>query len=123
MGQVKVIMAYFYRRTQSQTAVPSDPSLAYAADFLNMLKGGDGKVIDTEVAAALDTLLILHADHEQNCSTSTVRVIGSSKANIFATVSGGIDALWGNYTVALIRRCWRCLMKFRIMAEITKIPG
>ncbi|SMG63466.1 type II citrate synthase [methanotrophic bacterial endosymbiont of Bathymodiolus sp.] len=60
-----------------------------------MLKGGDGKVIDTEVAAALDTLLILHADHEQNCSTSTVRVIGSSKANIFATVSGGIDALWG----------------------------
>jgi len=95
MGQVKVIMAYFYRRTQLQPAVPSDPSLAYAADFLNMLKGGDGKVIDTEVAAALDTLLILHADHEQNCSTSTVRVIGSSKANIFATVSGGIDALWG----------------------------
>ena len=95
MGQVKIIIAYFYRRTQSQTAVPSDPSLAYAADFLNMLKGGDGKEVDPEVAAALDTLLILHADHEQNCSTSTVRVIGSSKANIFATVSGGIDALWG----------------------------
>ena len=95
MGQVKIIIAYFYRRTQSKAAVPSDPSLAYAADFLNMLKGGEGQEIDPEVAAALDTLLILHADHEQNCSTSTVRVIGSSKANIFATVSGGIDALWG----------------------------
>lgn len=60
-----------------------------------MLKGGESQEIDPEVAAALDTLLILHADHEQNCSTSTVRVIGSSKANIFAMVSGGIDALWG----------------------------
>ena len=84
MGQVKIIIAYFFRRTQSQAPVASDPSLAYAADFLNMLQGGDGKSIDPEVAEALDTLLILHADHEQNCSTSTVRVIGSSKANIFA---------------------------------------
>ena len=95
MGQVKVIIAYFYRRTQQQQPVPSDPSLAYAADFLNMLNGGEGKTIDPDVAAALDTLLILHADHEQNCSTSTVRMIGSSQANIFATISGGIDALWG----------------------------
>ena len=95
MGQVKIIIAYFYRRTQQQQAVPSDPSLAYAADFLNMLYGGEGGPIDPEVAAALDTLLILHADHEQNCSTSTVRVIGSSHANIFATISGGINALWG----------------------------
>ena len=95
MGQVKVIIAYFYRRTQQQQPVTSDPSLAYAADFLNMLNGGEGKTIDPDVAAALDTLLILHADHEQNCSTSTVRMIGSSQANIFATISGGIDALWG----------------------------
>ncbi|OQK17064.1 type II citrate synthase [Methyloprofundus sedimenti] len=95
MGQIKIIIAYFFRRTQSQAPVPSDPSLIYAADFLNMLQGGEGNPIDPEVADALDTLLILHADHEQNCSTSTVRVIGSSKANIFATVSGGIDALWG----------------------------
>lgn len=95
MGQVKIIIAYFYRRTQQLQAVPSDPSLTYAADFLNMLSGDKGKPIDPDVAAALDTLLILHADHEQNCSTSTVRVIGSSQANIFATISGGIDALWG----------------------------
>lgn len=95
MGQVKIIIAYFYRRTQQQPAVPSDPSLSYAADFLNMLYGDEANEIDPDVAAALDTLLILHADHEQNCSTSTVRVIGSSQANIFATISGGIDALWG----------------------------
>jgi citrate synthase len=95
MGQVKIIITYFYRRTQQQQAIASDPSLAYAADFLNMLYGGEDGPIDPDVAAALDTLLILHADHEQNCSTSTVRVIGSSQANIFATVSGGIDALWG----------------------------
>lgn len=95
MGQIKIIIAYFYRRTQDLQPVPSDPSLSYAADFLNMLYGGEGKNIDPEVAEALDTLLILHADHEQNCSASTVRVIGSSQANIFATISGGIDALWG----------------------------
>ena len=95
MGQVKIIIAYFYRRTQQQQAVPSNPSLPYAADFLSMLYGGEGELVDSKVAQALDTLLILHADHEQNCSTSTVRVIGSSHANIFATISGGIDALWG----------------------------
>ena len=51
--------------------------------------------VDPEVAAALDMLLILHADHEQNCSTSTVRLVGSSDANLFTSVSGGINALWG----------------------------
>ena len=55
----------------------------------------EGKEIDDEVAHALDVLFMLHADHEQNCSASTVRVIGSSQANIFAAISGGIDALWG----------------------------
>jgi len=51
--------------------------------------------VDPEVAAALEMLLILHADHEQNCSTSTVRLVGSSDANLFTSVSGGINALWG----------------------------
>jgi citrate synthase len=53
------------------------------------------KNVKKEVAKALDVLLILHVDHEQNCSTSSVRMVGSSKANIFATISAGVDALWG----------------------------
>ena len=51
--------------------------------------------VDPEVVRALDLLLILHADHEQNCSTSTVRLVGSSQANLFTSISGGINALWG----------------------------
>ena len=51
--------------------------------------------VDPEVARALDVLLILHADHEQNCSTSTVRLVGSSQANLFASISAGINALFG----------------------------
>ncbi len=95
MGQLKTIAAHFYRRTQNLDPVSSDPSLGYAKDFLNMLFHGQGKDIDDDVAQALDVLFMLHADHEQNCSTSTVRVIGSSHANLFATISGGISALWG----------------------------
>jgi len=51
--------------------------------------------VDPEIVRALDMLLILHADHEQNCSTSTVRLVGSSQANLFTSISGGINALWG----------------------------
>lgn len=92
MAQVKIIMANFYRKTIGKDPVDSNPSLGYSKDFLNMMFDGE---IDDEVASALDTLLILHADHEQNCSASTVRVVGSSQANIFASVSSGVDALWG----------------------------
>ncbi len=94
MAQIKVITAYFYRRVVNETPIRSHPSLGYAADFLNMMFY-KGKDMDPQVAEALDTLLILHADHEQNCSASTVRVVGSSLANIFAVISAGIDALWG----------------------------
>ena len=95
MAQVKVIMAYFYRRTRTEDPVRSHPSFGYCADFLNMLHYKPGYEVDHEVAKALNVLLILHADHEQNCSASTVRMVGSSNANIFATISAGIDALWG----------------------------
>ncbi|PIK13728.1 citrate synthase [Halobacteriovorax sp. JY17] len=91
LGQVKVIVAKSYRHLQGLAPIESDPSLSYCKDFLNMMFGE----ADDEVAKALDVLLILHADHEQNCSASTVRVVGSSHANIFSTISGGIDALWG----------------------------
>lgn len=93
MGQLKVMSAYAYRHSVGKEFVKSDKSLDYCSDFLSMMTGD--KTIDKEVARALDVLLILHVDHEQNCSTSSVRLVGSSKANIFATISAGVDALWG----------------------------
>ncbi len=92
MAQIKIVMANFYRKTQGKDPIESNPSLGYAKDFLTMMFGEN---VDDDVAEALDVLLMLHADHEQNCSASTVRVVGSSHANIFASISAGIDALWG----------------------------
>lgn len=95
MARLKVIAAYFFRRSNNKEAVGSDPNLGYCADFINMMFSGPGYEVDHEVAKALNVLLILHADHEQNCSTATVRTVGSSKANVFASISSGINALWG----------------------------
>ncbi|MCY4523436.1 MAG: citrate (Si)-synthase, partial [Halobacteriovoraceae bacterium] len=95
MGQLKVIMAYFYRRSNKLSPIKSQPSLGYCADFINMMFYKKGYEVDHEIARALNVLLILHADHEQNCSASTVRMVGSSKANIFATIAAGVAALWG----------------------------
>lgn len=92
MGQMKVLSTYAYRHSQGQGFIQSDGSLDYCSDFIHMMTG---KPVEKEVAKALDILLILHVDHEQNCSTSTVRMVGSSKANPFATASAGVDALWG----------------------------
>jgi citrate synthase len=93
MGQLKVMAAYAYRHSQGKDFVKSDKNLDYCSDFIYMMTGD--KNVKKEVAKALDVLLILHVDHEQNCSTSSVRLVGSSKANIFATISAGVDALWG----------------------------
>lgn len=92
LGQMKTIAACVYRHGQGKEFVNSDSSLDYTSDFLYMMTGEKPNV---DVAKSLDVLLILHADHEQNCSASTVRVVGSSKANLFASISSGIDALWG----------------------------
>ncbi len=91
LGQFKIITAAIHRNGQGQAMVASNPALSYCEDFINMM----GMKANKDVAKALDVLLILHADHEQNCSTSTVRVVGSSNASIFASISAGIDALWG----------------------------
>ncbi len=91
MGQMKSISAQSYRLTHNLPLITSDPSLGYCEDFLTMF----GKTPKKEVVGALNVLLILHADHEQNCSTSTVRLVGSSKANLFASISAGVNALWG----------------------------
>lgn len=91
VGQFKIITAAIQRTTTGQPLVPSNPELSYTEDFMSMM----GMKASKDVAKALDVLLILHADHEQNCSTSTVRVVGSSNASVFASISAGIDALWG----------------------------
>jgi citrate synthase len=92
LGQLKTIAAAVYRHGQGKDFIPSNPSLDYISDFLYMMNGEEP---NADVAKALDVLLVLHADHEQNCSTSTVRVVGSAKANLFASLSSGMNALWG----------------------------
>ncbi|MDH5580436.1 MAG: citrate synthase [Bdellovibrionales bacterium] len=91
MGQILTMSTRFYRNSQGKAPRNPKEDLDYCSNFLYMM----GMKPDPELAKALDTLLILHADHEQNCSASTVRVIGSAQANVFASISGGIDALWG----------------------------
>ena len=96
MAQVKNIAAYFYRSSSEQSLIDSQSSkLDYCSDFLNMMYGGDGYEPDSDIVNALNVLLTLHADHEQNCSTSTVRLVGSSKANLYASIAAGVGALWG----------------------------
>ena len=92
LGQLKTIAAAVYRHGQGKDLIPSNPKLDYISDFLYMMNGEEP---NADVAKALDVLLVLHADHEQNCSTSTVRVVGSAKANLFASLSSGMNALWG----------------------------
>ena len=97
IAQTKNISAYFYRHSKGLDSLDAQPNkLDYCSDFLNMMYGGEaGYTVDPEVAKAINTLLILHADHEQNCSASTVRLVGSSKANLYASISAGVGALWG----------------------------
>lgn len=95
MGQLKIALTRFYRNAHGKPVVASDKNKTFCEDFLNMMFHEDGYQVDPKIEQALDVLLMLHADHEQNCSASTVRVVGSSHANVFASISAGIDALWG----------------------------
>ena len=97
LAKLPTIAAYAYKHSIGQPFIYPDNSLGYAANFLRMMFATpcEPYVVDEVIAKALDVLLILHADHEQNCSTSTVRVVGSSQANLFASISAGVSALWG----------------------------
>jgi citrate synthase len=96
LGQFKIMTAACYRISKNLPLIKSDKKLDYCSDFLNMMFGQNGQTkIDPEIAKALDVLLMLHADHEQNCSTATVRVVGSAQSNIFASAAAGINSLWG----------------------------
>lgn len=97
MAKVRTIAAFSYKKSIGQPFIYPQDHLPYCANFLNMMFAVPAQPyeIDEDVVKALDLLLILHADHEQNCSASTVRVVGSSQANVYASVASGILALWG----------------------------
>jgi citrate synthase len=97
MAKVPTIAAYAYKKSVGQPMLYPDNSLGFIENFLRMTFGVPAEefVANPVVVRALDQLFILHADHEQNCSTSTVRLVGSSHANMFASVSAGINALFG----------------------------
>ena len=97
LGQVKTIAAYSYKQSIGAPSVLPRGDLGYAANFLHLMFATpdvEYRVSDV-MAKTMNTLLILHADHEQNCSTSTVRMVGSSEANLYASASAGVSALWG----------------------------
>lgn len=97
LAKTPTIAAYSYKKSIGQPFVYPKNSLSYVGNFLNMMFSvpAEDYEIDPVIERALDILLILHADHEQNCSASTVRLVGSSRANIFAAIASGVCALWG----------------------------
>ncbi len=97
LAKVPMLAAYAYRASQGKPYMYPDNKLNARENFLRMMFGypTEDYEVDPIVAKALDKLLILHADHEQNCSTSTVRMIGSAQANLFVSIAGGINALSG----------------------------
>jgi citrate synthase len=97
LAKIPTLAAYAYKKTIGQPSRYPDNSLDYVSNFMNMTFGvpAEPYQVNPAIVKALDMLFILHADHEQNCSTSTVRMVGSSHANLFASVSAGINALFG----------------------------
>jgi citrate synthase len=97
IAKMITMAAYAYKHSIGQPFIYPKNELSYSANFLHMMFATPCEPyhVDPVIEKALDLLLILHADHEQNCSTSTVRLVGSSMVNLFACVSAGINALWG----------------------------
>lgn len=98
MAKLPTMAAFSYKKSIGQPFIYPNNSLSYCANFLNMMFAtpAEDYFLEPEIVRALDLLLILHADHEQNCSTSTVRLVGSSLSNLYSCVSAGICALWGS---------------------------
>jgi len=97
LAKTRTIAAFSYKKSIGHPLVYPSPRLTYCENFLNMMfdRPNLPYTIKPEFVSALNKLLILHADHEQNCSTSTVRLVGSSGANLYASISAGVCALWG----------------------------
>ena len=97
LSKVRTVAAFSYRKSRGLPAVYPKPELKYTANFLHMmfsLPNRDNE-LKPETVKALDLIFLLHADHEQNCSTATVRMVASSRANLFASAAAGVCALWG----------------------------
>jgi len=97
ISQIRTIAAFSYKKSIGEPFVYPRHDLFYCGNFLNMMFNSPVKpyVIDPEAERILNMLLVLHADHEQNCSTSTVRLVGSSRVNLYSSICAGICALWG----------------------------
>lgn len=97
IAQIPVLSAMVYKHRKGEEFIAADSNLDYAANFLNMMFGTAGQApnVSETIAKAMDRIFILHADHEQNASTSTVRLSGSSGTNPFAAIAAGISTLWG----------------------------
>jgi citrate synthase len=97
LSKLRTIAAFSYKKSIGQPLIYPENSLSYCANFLNMMFAvpSEPYEIDPEIVKIVNQLLILHADHEQNCSTSTVRTVQSSGASVYAAISAGIAALWG----------------------------
>jgi citrate synthase len=97
LSKIRTMAAMSYKFSRGHKVVYPRPDLAYCANFLNMMFDTPVRPyqIDEDLVQALSVFWILHADHEQNCSTSAVRVVGSGKVNLYASISAGIAALWG----------------------------
>jgi citrate synthase len=97
LAKFPTIATWCYKKSQGHPINYPKNNLDYSANFLQMMFAlpVEEYKVDPVVSSAINKLLILHADHEQNCSTSTVRLVGSSKANIYSSISAGISALWG----------------------------
>ena len=113
IAKISTIAAFSYKKSVGQPFVYPKDDLSYCANFLNMMFSvpAESYKIDPDIVKSLELMLILHADHEQNCSASTVRVVGSSMANVYASVASGILALWGPYMVVLTNRLFKCFSK------------
>lgn len=98
LSKVRTIAAFSFKKSIGQPFIYPDNSLSYCGNFLHMMFRipAEPYHVDPEVERALNLLLILHADHEQNCSTATVRMVGSAQTNLYACISAGITALWGS---------------------------
>lgn len=97
ISKVRTIAAFSYKKSIGEHFVYPDSKRSYCSNFLNMMFNSHAKPYEEDAlfVEALNALLIVHADHEQNCSTSTVRLVGSSKANLFSSICAGVCALWG----------------------------
>jgi citrate synthase len=116
LAKLNTIAAFSYKKSIGQPYIYPRNDLDYSSDLLHMMFAvpSEDYEVPKVLAEALDLLLILHADHEQNCSTSTVRMVGSSGANLFASISAGISALWGPLHGGANQKVIQMLEKIRL---------